>query len=135
MSKYINKFKENMPEMGHFARKYLREILTILAVVAAGFSSWKGIFINNLGMTLIFTMIGLIVGILIPSKIDHWSYQFYKLTTRKSQIAEIAIECSKIIIAFFFAFAYFCWMGLLASSAYHYFSHQARTHNNHDKAA
>lgn len=135
MSKYTNKFTENMPEWRHFARKYLREMLTILAVVAAGFSTWKGVFINGLAMSLLFTVIGLIVGTIFPEKVDALMHKFYKVSMQKNQFAEIAVEGIKIIIAFFFSFAYFCWMGLLAASAYHYFAHRARMDNSHDRAA
>ena len=134
MSKYMNKIKDNLPEMGHFTRKYLKEILTIVAVIAAGLSSWKGFLMNGMWMSLLFTMAGLIIGIIFPTYINHWIHKFYDLTSRKGQFAEIAVECGKIIFALLFGFLYFLGIGLLASTAYHYFSHQAR-HNKHDRAA
>lgn len=134
MSKYMNKIKDNLPEMGHFTRKYLREILTIAAVVAAGFSSWNGFWMNGMGMSLLFAMAGLIIGIVFPTYISNWIHKFYDLTSRKGQFAEIAVECVKILLAFVFGFVYFFGVGLLASTAYHYFSHQARN-NKHDRAA
>ena len=47
MPKYMDKIKDNLPEAKHFARKYFREILTILTLAVAFFSSWKGFFING----------------------------------------------------------------------------------------
>lgn len=134
MSKYMNKWNNNLPEMGHFTRKYLKEILTIAAVIAAGISSWNGFLMNGVWMSLFFTMGGLILGIIFPTYINHWIHKFYDLTSRKGFFAEIVVECCKIIFALLFGFIYFLGVGLLASTAYHYFSHQARN-NKHDRAA
>jgi small-conductance mechanosensitive channel len=135
MNKYTNKIKENLPEMRHFARKYLKEILTVLALLAAGFSAWKGVFINGVGLSLLFSMIGMLVGMIIPKKVNRWIHKFYDMTSKKSQITEIVIECSKIVGAFFFSFAYFFCMGVLAASSYHYFSHNANSNHGRDWAA
>lgn len=134
MSKYMNKIKDNLPEMEHFTRKYLKEILTIIAVLAAGFSSWKGLLMNGIGMSLLFSMIGLIIGIIFPTYINQWAHKFYNLTSKKGQFAEIAVECIKILFAFLFGFLYFLGVGLLAATAYNYFSQQAK-HNKQDRAA
>lgn len=131
MSDYMNKIKENLPEMGHFTRRYLREILTVVALLAAAFSSWKGFLINGLGMSLLFVVVGLIVGIVLPTYVNQAIHKFYELTSKKGQTAEIIIECVKIVGAFFLAFIYFFGVGMLASSAYHYFSHHIREKNKH----
>jgi len=134
MSKYTNKIKSRLPEMEDFTRKYLKEILTIVAVLAAGFSSWKGFWMNGMGMSLMFSMAGLIIGIIFPTYISSLIHKFYDLTTRKGQFAEIMVECVKIAFAFIFGFVYFFGIGLLASTAYNYFSHNAG-HNKQDRAA
>jgi len=135
MSKYMNKIKENLPEMQHLGRKYFREILTIVAIVVAGFSSWEEFFINGLGMSVLFIMLGLIVGIIFSSHVHNLIHKFYDMTSRKSFSAELAVEGAKIVLAFFFSFIYFLGVGLLASSAYMYFSRQARENKKHDRAA
>lgn len=135
MKNYMNKIKNNLPEMRNFNNRYLREILTISALVAAGFSSWNGFFINGLGMSLLFTSIGLLVGIIFPTQVHNVIHKFYELTSRRSNTAQIGIECAKIVGAFCVSFVYFAGVGLLASNSYRHFSNQARGNRDHDMAA
>ena len=135
MPKYMDKIKDNLPEAKHFARKYFREILTILTLAVAFFSSWKGFFINGLGMSLFFAFLGLLAGVIFPRYTHLVLHKFYHIMAKKNMAAEIGLECVKIVLAFIFAFVYFGIVGLLASSAYRYFSAEARGEKGHDRAA
>jgi hypothetical protein len=127
--------KDKVPEIKHFAYKYLREILTLTALIAAGFSSWNGIFINGFGLSILFTMIGSAIGLIFPHEINDWMHKFYDMISKQNRLVTIGFECIKIIFAFFFAFAYFCWLGFLSATAYHYFAHHGKNDHKHDRAA
>jgi len=136
MNKFdLNKVKDNFSEVEKFARKHTTETLTAIAIAVAALSAWAHFFVGTLGWSVIFMAIGAIVGIFFPSHIDRGIKKIYSFSSRENKMTEIIAEAIKIAVALFLPFIYFCFLGLMAGTSYHYYTRYAQSGQKGNKAA
>ena len=129
--------KKRLIGVEKFARRYTVETLTALAILVGAFSAWMHLFIGTLGWSVIFMAAGAILGIFFPSHIDQGIKKIYFWSCGGNRMGEMLMEIGKIAIALFLPFLYFGFLGLMAGTAYHYYTrfvHQSNRGNN-SKAA
>ncbi len=130
MKKSFEKLKDNIPEMGHFARRHMSETLTVAALIIGAVSAWRGIFIGGAFWTLIFLVAGAVLGIFFPTHVDGILKKVCQVLYKKEKISEVIAGSITIVIALFIPIAYFGFFGMLAGSAYHYFTRFAQGHSD-----
>lgn len=130
----MHKVKENFSGVEKFARRYPIEILTAIAILVAGLSAWAHFFLGTLGWSVLFLAIGAILGIFFPTQIDKAIKKVYSFSIG-AHMSVIVAEVIKIGIALFLPFIYFGFLGLMAGSAYHYYTRFMQGSNKGSKAA
>jgi hypothetical protein len=130
----LGKFPD-MKQTQQFARRHMTELLSALALVIAGFSSWMKLFWFGEGLSLLCLVIGAIVGIFFPRMIEKMVNRFYEMTYFEAKTSEIIIGIIKIAVALLVPFIYFLGVGMLAGDAYHYFTRHSQGMKGKDKAA
>ncbi len=118
----FEKLKDNLPDFKQFARKYISESATIIALLVGGLSAWKHLVFGGIGITLLFLVIGTALGIFWPVQIDTLLKKFYQLSYKRNRTSEMIVGGIEIVVAFLFPFVFFAMIGMLAGSAYHYFT-------------
>ena len=128
MKKYdLNKIRGNFSEVEKFARKHVTESFTAAAILIGALSSWGQLFIGGRGLSILFISLGTIAGVYFPSYIDSWIKRLYMFLAGEKKMAEILVGVLKIAVALFIPFIYFGFLGLLAGSAYHYYTRVAQS--------
>ncbi len=112
--------RENLPYMESFARKYVVEVLTMVAIVVAAFSAWAHLFWGTVGWSLLFLVIGAAAGLFWSKGIDQWMKKVYSFSAA-SKVMMIGAGSVKILIALFVPFIYFAFLGAMAGTAYQYY--------------
>jgi hypothetical protein len=125
----FNKLKDNIPDMGQFTRRYLSETLTVLALVVGAFSTWQGFFMGGPFLTFVFLIVGAVLGIFFPTQVDKGLKTVCKNLYKKNRVSEIVVGSITVAVALFIPFIYFGAIGLLAGSAYHYYTRFAQGQN------
>lgn len=128
--------KQGMPNFQRYARSHTNEFFSILALVIASFSCWKGLVFGTVGWSLLAFNITAIWAIVAPNQANSILEQYYKLTTRQSKTAEVIVGAIKLAVALVIPWATFAIVGMLAGESYHNYSSSHRNNRNHyNKAA
>ena len=136
MNKFdINKMKDNFSEVEKFARRHLIETFTVIAIMVGALSAWAHFFVGTLGWSVLFMAAGAVLGIFFPTHIDRAIKKIYSFSSGDNKTAEIIAEAIKIGIALFLPFIYFCFLGLMAGTAYHYYTRYLQSGRKGNKAA
>lgn len=125
--KLMDKIKEgvSVQEVEDFARKYTTEVFSALAIVIAGISSMYDFF-SGPKLTILFTVVGLIVGVFFPAPVERGLKQFYSFSYKQEKMTQIVLGCVKIVAGLFIPFILFGAVGLLAGTSYHYYTRHAQ---------
>jgi uncharacterized membrane protein len=123
--KDFEKLKQNIPDVGRFARRHLSQTLTTLALLIGAFSAWKGFFVGGAFITLFFLAAGAALGIFLPTRVDEALKKVFQALHKKNKASEIVIGMIKIVMALFVPFVFFGFIGVFAGSAYSYYSRKA----------
>jgi len=118
----FEKLKDNLPDFKQFARKYISESATIVALLVGGVSAWLHLVFGGIGITLLFLVIGTALGIFWPVQIDNLLKKFYAMSLKRNKTSEMIVGGVEVVVAFLLPFIFFCMIGMLAGSAYHYFT-------------
>lgn len=131
----LNKMRENFSGVEKFAHKYMVETLTAVAIVVGAFSAWTHLFVGTLGWSMLFLVIGSIVGIFMPSQMDNVLKMVYSYSRGGSRTSAIIGEAVKIAVALFLPFVYFAFLGVMTGTAYQYYVNVSRPGQKGNKAA
>lgn len=118
-----SKVREGIADVEKFTYRHLVETLTVIAILIATFSGWMHFFIGTMGWSILFLALGAIGGVFAPAQMDKVMMSIYSYSKRRSRPAVISAEVIKIAIALFFPFVYFCFMGIMAGTAFQYYIH------------
>jgi hypothetical protein len=127
--------KENFSEVEKFARRHTIETLTVIAIAVAALSAWAHFFVGTLGWSMIFMAAGAVVGIFFPTHIDKGIKMIYSFSSGDNKMTEVIAEGVKIAIALFLPFIYFCFLGMMAGTSYHYYTRYIQSGRKGNKAA
>lgn len=111
-------------EVKQFSRKHITEILIAAALVVGAISSWTHYFFGA-NLTIGLFTIGAIVGIFFPSQIEIGMKWFYGFIAKRGRVMQIVMGAIHIAIGLFIPFILFGLFGMLAGTAYHYFTGRA----------
>lgn len=125
--KMFDKLKDgvSVQEVEDFARKHTTEVFSILAIIIGAISGWRDFFTGP-GLTIVFTAIGTILGILFPAPVEKGLKQLYSFTFKQEKMTQIILGVVKIVIAIFIPFVLFGVLGLLAGASFHYYTRHAQ---------
>ncbi len=125
--KIMDKFKEgvSVQEVEDFARKYTMEVFSVLAIVIGCISSMYDFFTGP-KMTLVFLVIGVILGIFFPAPVEKGLKQFFSFSYKQEKMTQLILGIVKIVVALFIPFILFGVIGLLAGTSYHYYTRHAQ---------
>ena len=133
---HLNQMRENFSGVGKFTHKYMVETMTVAAIVVATFSAWMHLFVGTLGWSVWLLVVGSILGIFMPMRMDWLMKKIYSYSKGESRISAIIAESAKIAIALFLPFVYFAFLGVMTGTAYQYYVHTSHSgHNKGNKAA
>ncbi len=136
MNKFdLNKMRANFSGLERFAHKYTIETLTAVAIVVGAFSAWMHLFMGTLGWSILFLVIGSILGIFLPVQMDIAMKKVYSYSGSGKQMPTIVAEVVKIAVALFLPFVYFAFLGVLTGTAYQYYVHYSQSGQKGNKAA
>lgn len=126
--KFMDKIKEgvSVQEVEDFARKYTTEVFSVLAIVIASISSMYDFFTGP-KFTIIFIAIGLILGVFFPSPVEKGLKQFYNFSSKQEKMTQMVLGLVHIVVGLFIPFILFGFIGLLAGTAYHYYTRHAQS--------
>lgn len=130
VKKLMDKIKEgvSVQEVEDFARKYTTEVFSVLAIVVAAISSMYDFFTGP-KMTIIFLVIGVVVGIFFPAPVEKGLKQFYSFSYKQEKATQMIMGLVKVVVGLFIPFIFFGFMGLLAGTSYHYYTRHAQIMN------
>ena len=140
-NKFSKKLKEgvSVEELEDFARKHSTEVITIVALIIGSISSMFNFFTGPT-WTILFTTLGIVLGVFFPTPADKGLKQLYDFTFKQEKSTQLILGGVKIVIALFIPFVLFGVMGLLAGTSYHYYSRRGQanffpksTHSSQDK--
>jgi hypothetical protein len=119
------KIKEgvSVQELESLARKYTTEVFLILSIFVASISSIFNFF-TAAGWSIAFAGLGAIVSLAIPEAIMNFHKKLLKFFFKQEKVIQITIGVVRIVVGLFVPFIIFAEMGLLAGSAFHFFSKQ-----------
>ncbi|MBS0624717.1 MAG: hypothetical protein JSS32_01550 [Verrucomicrobia bacterium] len=126
-NKLSEKLKEgvSVQELEDFARKHTTEVFTALAIIVGAISSaWD--FFTGPKMTILFTALGVLLGIFFPAPTEKGLKQLYGFTFKQEKSTQMILGGVKIIIGIFIPFILFGILGLLAGTSYHYYVRHAQ---------
>lgn len=125
--KLMDKIKEgvSVQEVEDFARKYMTEVFSVLAIIIGSISSMYDFFTGP-KFTIVFIAIGVILGVLLPAPVERGLKQFYSFSYKQEKMTQMILGFVKIVIGLFIPFILFGFIGLLAGTSYHYFTRQAQ---------
>lgn len=115
--------KESIPveKIEKFRRKYATEVFSAAALIVGAISSLSHFF-SGPALTIFFTVLGTILGIFFPDQIDRALKWVYNFSFRQQKPAQTVLGILEIAIGFFLPFVLYGLVGLLAGSAYHYYT-------------
>ncbi len=116
-----------------FCSRYMVEVLTLVAIVLGAISSWLNLFVGTWGWSILFLVIGCGLGLLLPTKMDKIMKKIYSLSCGSNQTTMWIFQGAKLAVALFVPFAYFCFLGVMAGTAYEYYIHTARSEGKEKK--
>ena len=128
-------FKRVNQTFREFCTKYMLESFTLIAIILGAISAWLDLFVGGLGWATLFLVIGSGLGLVIPRKMDKIVKTIYSFSSGKNQTIKLIAQGLKLAIALFLPFVYFCFLGVMAGTAYDYYIHDARVENKDNKAA
>lgn len=133
--KLMDKIKEgvSVQEVEDFARKYMTEVFSVLAIVIGAISSMYNFFTGP-KLTIAFLAIGVIIGIFFPAPTEKGLKQFYNFSYKQEKTTQLILGLVKVIVGLFIPFLLFGFVGLLAGTSYHYFTRQAQIMTEHRPA-
>lgn len=131
----LHKMRENFSGVEKFAHKYMVETLTAVAIVVGAFSAWTHLFIGTLGWSMLFLVIGSVLGIFMPTQMDGILKKIYSFSRGESRTSVIVSEVVKIAVALFLPFIYFAFLGIMSGTAYQYYVHVSQSNPKGKKAA
>lgn len=131
----LNKMRANFSGVEKFANKYLTETLTAVAILLGAFSAWTHLFVGTLGWSILFLVIGAVLGMFASVKMDMFMKKIYSFSGSGKKSAVIVAEVIKIAVAFFLPFLYFAFLGVLTGTAYQYYIHYSQSGHKGNKAA
>ena len=108
-----------------FRRKYTTEVFTVVAIVIGAISSMFDFFAGP-SLTILFTAIGVILGIFFPAPVENGLKQLYGFIFKQEKTTQIIIGAVQIVIGLFIPFLLFGVVGLLAGTSYHYYTRHAQ---------
>ncbi|MDE3046061.1 MAG: hypothetical protein KGJ02_05405 [Verrucomicrobiota bacterium] len=126
-NKFTEKMKENIPveEIERFTRRYATEVFSAGALIVGAISSLAHFF-SGPGWTLFFAALGAILGIFFPEQVDRLLKWLYNFSFMQRKTAQTIVGIFEVAIGFFLPFAIYGLLGLLAGSAYHYYTRHAQ---------
>lgn len=126
-NKFMDKLKEgvSVQEVEDFARKYSIEVFTVVAIVIGAFSSMFDFFTGP-SLTILFTAIGVVLGIFFPAPVEKGLKQFFGFTFKQEKSTQLILGAVKIVVGIFIPFLLFGFIGLLAGTSYHYYTRHAQ---------
>ena len=95
--------------------------MTAIAILIGAISSWGHFFLGTLGWSMLFLVIGSVVGIFLPHQMDMAMRKVYAYSTRDRKWGEMLVEVVKIAFALFIPFLYFGFFGIMAGTAFQYY--------------
>lgn len=107
--------------LGRFAHKHTVEVLTAVAVLIGAFSAWTHLFWGTLSWSMLFLVVGSIVGLFWAYPVDHLMKKIYRVSGGQNRMMMLVAEGIKILIALFIPFLYFAFIGLMGGTAYQYY--------------
>lgn len=123
----LNNMRSNLSGLERFAHKYMVESLTVAAIIVGAFSSWAHLFLGTLTWSVVFMVIGAVLGIFLPTQMDMIIKKIYSFSRSGKQMSTIVAEAVKIAIALFIPVVYFAFLGALAGTAYQYYVHYSQS--------
>jgi hypothetical protein len=125
--KLMDKIKEGVTvqEVEDFARKYTMEVFFIVAIAFASISSMYDFF-TGAKLSIFFAVVGLALGIFLPSPVEKALKQFYAFSHKQEKTTQLILGCVQVIVGLFVPFVLFCGIGLLAGTSYHYYTRHAQ---------
>lgn len=126
----MDKLKDKLPVLEQFVRRHLAETFTAAALLVGAFSAWHGYFVGGTFITLLFFAIGAGMGIFLPDQVDGWMKKIFQALYKKNKASMAVVGSIKVVIALFVPFVFFGFFGLIAGSAYHYYSRKAQGDSN-----
>jgi hypothetical protein len=114
------KLKEgiSIQELESIARKYLHEVLFILAIFIASISSIFDFFIGPM-WTVTFLGLTAMVSIAFPESTSNLLKGVYHFYYKQEKVVQIIIGSVRILLALFLPFVFFAELGALAGVAFH----------------
>jgi len=126
--KFTEKLKAgvSVQEIENFTRKHLTEVIAVAALVIGAASSCWDFFIGP-RLTILFFTLGAVLGIFFPTPIEKRLNHMYAFCNKQETTTQLVLGAVKIVVAIFIPFVLFGIFGLLAGTAYHYFTRHAET--------
>jgi hypothetical protein len=125
-NKITEKLKEiNTEELQNFYQKNTLEVLSALSlVIGAISSSWD--FFTGPKLTIIVFALGAVVAIFFTKQVRKMLNQLYSQIVKSGSKTTVLIAGAvSIVLGIFIPFVLFGVFGLLAGTAFHYFTHEA----------
>lgn len=131
----LHKVRENFSDVEKFTRRHMVETLTVIAIVVGALSAWMHFFVGTLGWSILFLVVGSVLGIYMPSQMDMAMKKVYSFSRGGSQATMYIAEAIKIAVALFLPFLYFGFLGIMTGTAYQYYVHFSQGGHKGNKAA
>ena len=117
----INDMKQKVNGYGQYFKSHILEVITVFSVALAVFSASSDIFMGSWGWSGLFLLIGVAVGVLMPTKTDEMMKKVYSFSRQQNITTNMAAEGAKAAVALFIPFVYFCFLGAIAGTAFQYY--------------
>ncbi len=131
-----NKFSEKLKssvsvqEIENFTRKHLTEMIAVAALIIGAISSSWDFFVGP-RLTILFFTLGAVMGIFFPTQVERGLHRVYGFASKQETTTQLVLGAVKIVVAIFIPFVLFGVFGLLAGTAYHYYTRHAQTLTSH----
>lgn len=131
----MDKLKEgvSVQEVEDFARKHAIEVVSASAIIIGSISSMFDFFTGP-AFSILFATIGIILGIFFPIPVEKGLRQIYGFTFKQEKTTQMILGAVAIVVAIFIPFLLFGVIGLLAGTAYHYYTRHAQSNKGETKS-
>lgn len=104
-----NKKGVSVKEIENFTKKYRLEVFFCLSLILACFFSWA--FFGT-GLSVIFAMIGGLIGVLLSSKIEFMLKKMWHFIFKQEQATQVVLGVVMLVISIFVPPAIFFLLGI-----------------------
>lgn len=112
-----------------FVQMYTTEVFMSIAVIL-GIISTLFHYITGPVLTFFFLGAGIILGIFFPKPVGSYVKKLYDFMAEQSKTTRLILNGISILLGIFVPFILFCFLGMLAGNAFHYYTRMSSNENS-----